>query len=180
MRLKNRNFPLAILTVLFPIFSYAQYDSTKALQPINTYGNSVKNIRVIGANNIPTDTFKLATRDSGAIAFKGGDIYTYNGYVWQQLAKSSKLASKQPLITTGTITQYLRADLTVGSYMDSEPAPFSSSLNFTLNNTPLINSVRLYKNGTRLPNTKFSVNGAVLTLSDPRLETDILLTDYKF
>ena len=95
-------------------------------------------------------------------------------------AASVIIATKQPIIITGTVTQYLRADLTIGSEMTNEKAAMSTLLSILLNNTPLINTVILFKNGMRLANDKYSVMGNIITLVDPRLQLDIFLTDYKF
>ena len=60
----------------------AQYDSTKQRQPIGTYGFDYKNIKTIGSNIIPYDTIKLAVKDSGAIAYKNGLVFSWNGHKW--------------------------------------------------------------------------------------------------
>lgn len=82
--LKNKY--LSPLLALFFIFLgqsvFAQYDSTKSLQPISAYGNSNKNGDFLGSLGIPRDTFKLKQSDSGRIAYKNGALYVYNGYHW--------------------------------------------------------------------------------------------------
>ena len=79
MRLK-----LLILLLLFSLklFAQSQYDSTKSLQPLNVYGSDNKNGKFRGSLNIPTDTIKLAVKDSGGIAYKGQSLFIWNGYVW--------------------------------------------------------------------------------------------------
>ena len=62
----------------------------------------------------------------------------------------------------------------------SEDADYSNKPTITLLNTPLYNSVKLYKNGQRLPDWKFSVVGRTLTLADPRVVDDYMTTDYKY
>ena len=74
-----------ILTLLFTLASFAasaQYDSTRQLQSIQAYGYSWNNVRAIGSNIIPLDTFKLAVKDSGGIAYKSGFVWAWNGYKW--------------------------------------------------------------------------------------------------
>ncbi len=60
------------------------YDSTKLLQPVNAYGNDNKNGRFRGSLLIPKDTIRLAVADSGAIAFKGSALWSWNGYQWSK------------------------------------------------------------------------------------------------
>ena len=83
-RLKNNYLSLRILAALLilSLCSSAQYDSTKILQAIQAYGFTWKNSRVISSLIPPNDTVKLALKDSGAIAYKGGNIWSYNGVSW--------------------------------------------------------------------------------------------------
>lgn len=74
---------LIFLLIALPAFASAQYDSTKVLQDIQAYGYKWKNGKFSGSFIVPTDTFKLAVKDSGALAYKSGEYYKYNGYIWQ-------------------------------------------------------------------------------------------------
>lgn len=56
----------------------------------------------------------------------------------------------------------------------------SASALITLANTPIINTLRLIKNGIRLPPFKYSLSGAIVTLTDERVSTDFFQADYKF
>lgn len=68
-----------------------QYDSTKLLQDQNSYGFRWWNGKFRGSFVIPTtDTLKMAMKDSGAIVYKGGKIFFWNGYKWLQNAEENK------------------------------------------------------------------------------------------
>lgn len=80
-----RNSYLAICMILLcGLSATAQYDSTKVIQQINAAGYDYKNIIVRdgGMTRIPRDTIRMALRDSGAIAYKGGRLFTWNGRYW--------------------------------------------------------------------------------------------------
>lgn len=94
---------IAIL-VLLPVFLRAQtitYDSNKMRQPVNVYGNDFKgNYRFGTTLLIPRDTVRLSRGDSGAIAYKGGYQWFWNGYTWLQ---NSTGASTTNWGTTGNV-----------------------------------------------------------------------------
>lgn len=74
---------LAIL--LFISFSAsAQYDSTKVIQQINADGYNYKVLiaRDGGMMRIPRDTIRMAMSDSGALAYKSGRVFVWNGRYW--------------------------------------------------------------------------------------------------
>jgi len=83
--LQNRNLSLAILTALFFLSlgagAQTPYDSTRTKTSLSgriEYG-------VFGVKNaftIPLTKPQLAVKDSGAIAYSSGKIYTWNGYNW--------------------------------------------------------------------------------------------------
>lgn len=56
----------------------------------------------------------------------------------------------------------------------------SSSPTIILANTPISNTIKLIKNGIRLPPFKYSVSGSTITLTDARVSTDVFESDYKF
>ena len=95
-------------------------------------------------------------------------------------ALAAQILTKQPLLAIGTITQYLRADLTIGNEMTGEIITGSTNSNIALSYVPLFNSVKLLKNGIRLPPVKYSVSGLTITLTDARIATDIFHADYKY
>lgn len=82
-------FSLVALFIICFTAAGQYYDSTKSLTRNNTSGFDWNNSKVRGAQMIPTDTFKLAVKDSGAIAYKNGYIYSYNGYIWTVLTPAS-------------------------------------------------------------------------------------------
>lgn len=97
---------LSLLIVLLSLYSVAQtspyYDSLKNLQRINTVGNDNNSARFRGALIIPRDTFKLAQRDSSAIAIKNNMIYTWNGKKW--LVNAVLSPTLQGVLTAGSTT----------------------------------------------------------------------------
>lgn len=56
----------------------------------------------------------------------------------------------------------------------------STSATFTLAHIPFNSSIKLLKNGIRLPTFKYSITGALVTLVDARLSIDVFESDYKF
>ena len=56
----------------------------------------------------------------------------------------------------------------------------SASPTIILANTPISNTIKLIKNGIRLPPFKYSVSGSTITLTDARVSTDVFESDYKF
>lgn len=56
----------------------------------------------------------------------------------------------------------------------------SNSSTIILAHIPLNNSIKLVKNGIRLPYFKYTVTGAIVTLADPRISIDVFESDYKF
>lgn len=75
------------LALFFSNSASAQYDSTKQRQAVNSYGFDWKNGK-FGSLVLPTDTVMMAVKDSGAIAYKGGDLWKWDGYVWSQITGS--------------------------------------------------------------------------------------------
>lgn len=61
-----------------------------------------------------------------------------------------------------------------------EEATGSTSSTITLSHSALTNTVRIYKNGMRLPAAEFSVSGTTVTLTSARITSDIFITDYKY
>lgn len=91
---------LTILIILFSLHGFAQYDSTKLLQPQNGYGSSWKNAKVRYSLIIPNDTPHLALKDSGAVAYKVAKSWLWNGHKWitQTGGSISNLSAKFPII----------------------------------------------------------------------------------
>lgn len=70
-----------------------------------------------------------------------------------------------------------------GSFVDSEVpsgSVNSSNVTFTLANTPIAGSVKLYQNGIRLKvTTDYSISGVTITFVTAPTTGDLLLTDYR-
>jgi hypothetical protein len=79
------------LFVFTSIAASAQYDSTKVRQPVGAYGFDWKNGKFTGSVVIPADTVAMAVADSGAIASKGGSIWGWNGYKWEETGISQTI-----------------------------------------------------------------------------------------
>ena len=56
----------------------------------------------------------------------------------------------------------------------------STSSTITIAHTAVTGTVRLYKNGIRLPASEYSVSGTTVTLTSSRITADIFLIDYKY
>ena len=102
---------LALFAALLISFSLsAQYDSTKNIQAQSSYGFDNRNTRSRESAIIPNDTPKLALKDSGAIAYKGGYLWTYNGVYWSKISggagtdSAAIRSAKQP---TDSVNLYL-------------------------------------------------------------------------
>lgn len=65
-------------------FAQSPYDSTKNRQTQSAYGYDVGNYS-FKTVVLPRDTVKMAVKDSGAIAFKGGFVWKYSGYMWNKV-----------------------------------------------------------------------------------------------
>lgn len=91
-------------------------------------------------------------------------------------------AKDSVLTTDSTGKVVLRFISTTSSARDmtGELIASSASPTITLNNAPLYNTLKLLKNGIRLPPVKYSLSGSTVTLTDARASTDIFQADYKF
>lgn len=95
--LRNKYLPLiaAVGLLLFSFCSHAQYDSTKLRQIVNAYGFDWKNGKFRGSFIAPTDTPKLAVKDSAAIAYSHGKFWGNNGYGWSPLGNGADVPTWQ-------------------------------------------------------------------------------------
>lgn len=81
---------IIVFFVLISFSSYAQYDSTRVLQVISSNGNDyLRSLKIRGGLIIPTDTPKIAYKDSGAIAYKQGSTYIWTGRYWSAITGGS-------------------------------------------------------------------------------------------
>lgn len=81
-----QNITLCILVTAAALSSKsasAQYDSTWLRQQINAYGYDWKNVKFRSSAIIPNDTPRIAQQDSGAIAYKGGKLWLWDGSTWR-------------------------------------------------------------------------------------------------
>lgn len=102
----------------------------------------------------------------------------------------SDLLGKQgtiTLTTTGTgattlvgNTLNVPTPVTAANNKFGEEATGSATTTITLANTPIAASLRLFKNGVRLPAAKFSLSGLTITLTDARVSTDTFSSDYNY
>lgn len=99
------NFLSIIFSVFFFLLStvtYAQYDSTRALTPVNADGFSWKTGKFRGPLILCRDTFKLKCADSGALAYKSGTLYIYTCPYWQKIAVDSGSGPVDTVKLTGS------------------------------------------------------------------------------
>lgn len=61
-----------------------QYDSTKRLQVMNGDGLSIRNVQIrdSGSIRVPRSAINMAFRDSGAVAYRNGQLIVWNGTQW--------------------------------------------------------------------------------------------------
>ena len=69
------------------------YDSNRVFQAISGYGFGWNNVYIKGSVIIPNDTPRLALKDSGGIANKGGTVYVWTGRFWNLITGISSLDS---------------------------------------------------------------------------------------
>ena len=100
--------------------------------------------------------------------------------------KFSKLknnAAKDSILSTDStgriIFKYI-SPLSSNAEANGEYYTNSTSQTITLLNTPITNTLKLLKNGVRLPPFKYSLSGGAITLTDTRVTSDIFQADYKF
>ena len=94
---------IIVFFVLISFSSYAQYDSTRVLQVISSNGNDyLRSLKIRGGLIIPTDTPKIAYKDSGAIAYKQGSTYIWTGRYWSAITGGSQ--SLQGVTDIGSTT----------------------------------------------------------------------------
>ena len=161
--LRNNYLPLLFAAVLLLSSFCAKAQSYTTINGRYIYTDSIKLGKL--KNNLQGNGF-LSTDTSGRIILK--------------LLDTTSLASKQNKLPVGTITQYLRGDLTIGSEARNEAADYSNNSTITLANTPLFGTLRLFKNGIILPAYKYSLSYNTITLTDARVSADIFYSDYKF
>lgn len=122
--LRNKYLPLVSFAtaLLLSLGVHAQYDSTKNLQRNNSYGYWWRNLKVdpSGALIIPSDTVKLTTKDTPAIAIKNNQLFFWTGYFWQIASSDiagvlSGTGSPEGVVTASVGTLYRRLDGTTNA-----------------------------------------------------------------
>jgi len=95
---RNNYLAAATITALFTLLQvsvYAQpnspsasapkYDTTRILQPINADGFYWTGVGKFGGGLVlPNDTFHLSIQSKGALAYKNGKVYEYEGHYWEE------------------------------------------------------------------------------------------------
>jgi len=68
-----------------PSASAPKYDTTRILQPINADGFYWTGVGKFGGGLVlPNDTFHLSIQSKGALAYKNGKVYEYEGHYWEE------------------------------------------------------------------------------------------------
>lgn len=108
----------------------------------------------------------------------------------QVTSLTSDLTSKQGTIsftTTGSGVATFSANalniptpITAPNLKFNEEATGAATTTITLANTPLAGTLKFSKNGVKLPAIKFSLTGAVVTLTDARVAADTFSSDYSY
>ena len=99
-------------------------------------------------------------------------ILQYSNGIWYVVTESLNLA-----------TLDVRYGTTGGTDYTGFESTGSTSIIITLPQTPRagqLGAVKQFKNGVRLPNSKWSITGAVITLVDTPLTTDLFQSDFKY
>lgn len=89
LKVKCLSIVLSVSILLCSTVCFAQYDSTRALTPVNADGFNWKTGKFRGALIIPLDTFKLKCADSGALAYVNRVLYQFTCPYWQAIAGGS-------------------------------------------------------------------------------------------
>ena len=91
------------------------------------------------------------------------------------------MAIKKPLVLYGGLYKELASTDTIG-YTDvvGYEAAYGTTNTITLPYTPASGTIKPFKNGGRLPSFKFSLLGAVVTLTDGRTIDDLFSFDFKY
>ena len=107
-------------------------------------------------------------------------------YIYTDSIKLSKLKNnlaKDSVLTTDSsgriILKYI-SPVSSSNEITGEKADYSANTTITLAHSAIVNSLKLIKNGIRLPDFKYTISGGIITLMDARVSTDIFLSDYKF
>ena len=122
-----------------------------------------------------------------AFSVQSQSYTTVNGrFNYADSIKFSKLknnAAKDSVLATDStgriILKYINP-ISASAEANGEYYTNSVSQTITLLNTPIYNTLKLIKNGIRLPPYKYSLSVGAITLTDIRVITDIFQADYKF
>ena len=127
----------ALLCLIFSFKGFSQYDSTKILQAQLSYGYQWKNGRFTGSLLAPTDTVKMAVKDSGGIVTKNNIIYVWDGYKWKGSSPtfSGGPISSLPAIGNDPGTNITSKDFIVSQFYASQPPTAGLSGGGTYENT---------------------------------------------
>lgn len=77
-----------LLLIGLKVNGQAPYDSTKNRQIVQAYGQDLGNYS-FKSLVMPRDTIKMAVKDSGALGYKNGEFYKFNGYEWSKIVTIS-------------------------------------------------------------------------------------------
>lgn len=133
-------------------------------KPLAIYGGLIKELAA-------ADSIAPTIGGTGLNAFAVGDLlYASAVNVLARLAAGS---AGQVLMMIGGIPKWVTEKI-------GEEYATSASSTITMGNTPIVGYTQLYKNGTRLPSSRYTVSGAIITLTDPRNSNDQFESDYKY
>lgn len=162
-------FLSSICLIFISLSVKAQYDSNKVLQVQPIYGNEWNNQATKGMLRIPKDTFKLAMKDSGAIAYKNGNIYKYNGYNWSLVSGSGSSS-----LDTTTIYNNLALKLNISD----TAAMLANYVNQAGNGLQKLSSKIIGLGGTLDRNT--TINTGLFNMDFQTTNTALHLNDKRF
>lgn len=179
------NYRPILLGAAFFIIStcaFAQYDSTRAMQSVGAYGYSYKNLRILDASIIPTDTLKLSYLDYGGIAYKNGSLYVYNGQYWVKptgAVTPAMLALKVNYSDTASmLVAYQNAINQInlnGVLLTQSITATSGQIDFIFSGVPTnYNNYQIYKNGVKvLPSVDYTTSANDVNIPNA-VSTDVI------
>jgi len=177
------NSPVAFTAQGGTTMAQSQFASSKFQITAGTYNLAAlptKNFELVNS----VDLLKFSIDDSGSVVAKGRlqtdstihtlgitqvPVFDSTNYKIDVVDAAGKhFKSYWPTVTALTATNFVYNEEFTGS----------TSSTYTLANTPITGKLVVFKNGVKLPNSEFSLSGAIVTLTSARVSGDILSNDY--
>lgn len=150
---------------------HAQYNSGQVYLDAYGGGSNWRNMNLRAAN------FTFANSGATALTLSGGaaQLNTYGSGTHTGTPAYSLQVDASGNIIEGSTGG---GGLSSSNFVYNEEFTGSTSSTYTLANTPVTGKLTVYKNGTKLPLSEFSLTGAIVTLTSPRVSGDVFSNDY--